>query len=102
MVAPMASTAKDTAPMTQTGGEGAWIAEPLEAAISIFSFFPGISMAEASAMDMPGKKEKMDMAASSGSAIHAPSPPVWVMGAVSFAVLAIGATIALTFGGGGH
>jgi len=62
-------------------------------------------MAEASAMpgmDMPGKKEKMDMAASSGSAIHAPSPPVWVMGAVSFAVLAIGATIALTFGGGGH
>ena len=60
---------------------------------------------EASAMpgmDMPGKKEKMDMAASSGSAIHAPSPPVWVMGAVSFAVLAIGATIALTFGGGGH
>jgi len=53
-------------------------------------------------MDMPGKKEKMDMAASSGSAIHAPSPPVWVMGAVSFAVLAIGATIALTFGGGGH
>jgi len=42
----------------------------------------------------------MDMAAESGSAIHAPTPPVWVMGAVSFAVLAIGATIALTFGGG--
>jgi uncharacterized protein DUF4396 len=48
---------------------------------------------------MPGMdmKKKMDMAAS-GTAIHDPSPPVWVMGAVSFAVLAIGATIALTFG----
>ena len=58
---------------------------------------------EASAMpgmDMPGKKEKMDMAASSGSAIHSPSPPVWVMAAVSFAVLAAGAAIAVIFGGG--
>jgi len=53
-------------------------------------------------MDMSGKKEKMDMAAKSGSAIHAPSPPVWVMAIVSFAVMAAGATIALTFGGGGH
>jgi Domain of unknown function (DUF4396) len=50
-------------------------------------------------MDMPAKKEKMDMAAKSGSALNAPSPPVWVMGAVSFAVLAVGAAIALTFGG---
>ena len=50
---------------------------------------------------MPGMKmeEKKKMAASSGQAINAPSPPVWVMGLVSFAVLAIGATIALTFGG---
>ena len=50
---------------------------------------------------MPGMKmeEKKKMAASSGQAINAPSPPVWVMGFVSFAVLAIGATIALTFGG---
>ncbi len=50
---------------------------------------------------MPGMKmeEKKKMAASSGQAINAPSPPVWVMELVSFAVLAIGATIALTFGG---
>jgi hypothetical protein len=53
-------------------------------------------------MDMSGKKEKMDMAAKSGSAIHAPSPPVWLMAIISFAVMAAGATIALTFGGGGH
>jgi hypothetical protein len=51
-------------------------------------------------MTMQKKREKMDMAAG-GSALHAPSPPVWVMGAVSFAVLAAGATIALTFGGNG-
>jgi hypothetical protein len=50
-------------------------------------------------MDMSAKKEKMDMAAKSGSALNAPSPPVWVMSAVSFAVLAVGAAIALTFGG---
>lgn len=36
-------------------------------------------------------------AAESGSALHAPSPPVWVMGAVSLAVLALGVVIALTF-----
>jgi Domain of unknown function (DUF4396) len=51
-------------------------------------------------MDMPAKKEKMDMAAQSGSAIHNPSPPVWVMGAISFAVMGAGAAIALIFGGG--
>lgn len=50
-------------------------------------------------MDMSAKKEKMDMAAKSGSALNAPSPPVWIMGAVSFAILAAGAIIALTFGG---
>ena len=33
--------------------------------------------------------------AASGSALHAPSPRVWVMGAVSFVVLAVGFTIAL-------
>jgi len=44
--------------------------------------------------------EKMAMAASSGSAIHAPSPAVSVMAAISFAVLALGAAIALTFGFG--
>jgi hypothetical protein len=48
--------------------------------------------------DMSGMKEKMDMAASSGSAIHSPSPPVWVMALVSFVVLAIGVTIALKYG----
>lgn len=48
-------------------------------------------------MAMSGKEtmaDKMKMA-ESGSALHAPSPPVWVMGAVSLAVLAAGATIAL-------
>jgi len=51
---------------------------------------------------MPGmdmSKEKKDKAAS-GSAIHAPSPPVWVMALVSFTVLAIGVAVALTFGTG--
>jgi hypothetical protein len=52
-------------------------------------------------MDMPVKKEKMDMAAKTGSAIHTPTPPVWAMTIVSFAVMAAGAAIALTFGGGG-
>jgi hypothetical protein len=52
-------------------------------------------------MDMRVKKEKMDMAAKTGSAIHTPTPPVWVMTIVSFAVMAAGAAIALTFGGGG-
>ncbi len=51
---------------------------------------------------MPGMmKEKMDMASSAGPAIHSPRPPVPVMAAISFAVLAIGATVALTLGGGG-
>jgi hypothetical protein len=50
--------------------------------------------------DMLGMKEKMDMAASSGSAIHAASPPVWVMALISFGVMAVGAAIALKFGGG--
>lgn len=48
----------------------------------------------------PGMEQKMAMAASSGSAIHSPSPPVWVMAAISFVVLAIGAGIALAFGSG--
>jgi hypothetical protein len=48
---------------------------------------------------MPGMEKKMQMAASSGSAIHSPSPPVGVMAAISFVVLAIGIAIALTFGG---
>jgi len=49
---------------------------------------------------IPDKKKKMDMAASTGSAIHSPRPPVPVMAAISFAVLAVGAAIALTLGGG--
>jgi hypothetical protein len=49
---------------------------------------------------VPGMQKKMEMAASTGSAIHSPRPPVWVMAAVSFAVLAAGATVALTFGRG--
>ena len=46
---------------------------------------------------MPGMKEKMDMAASTGSAIHSPRPPVAVMAAISFAVLASGLAVALLF-----
>jgi len=49
---------------------------------------------------VPGMEKKMDMAASTGSAIHSPRPPVPVMAAISFAVLAAGAAIALTFGRG--
>jgi hypothetical protein len=49
---------------------------------------------------IPGMQQKMAMAASRGSAIHSPSPPVWVMAAISFVVLAIGAGIALAFGSG--
>jgi Domain of unknown function (DUF4396) len=49
---------------------------------------------------MPGMKTKMEMAASSGQAIQTPRPPVWVMAAISFLVLAVGIAIALTFGSG--
>ncbi|WP_208430459.1 DUF4396 domain-containing protein [Methyloceanibacter sp. wino2] len=59
-------------------------------------------------MDMPkdagtdSKMASMSMAdkmkaAESGSALHKPSPPVWVMGAVSLAVLALGIVITLIF-----
>jgi hypothetical protein len=44
--------------------------------------------------------KKMEMASSSAGAGHKPYPPVPVMAAISFAVLAIGATIALTFSAG--
>jgi hypothetical protein len=50
--------------------------------------------------DTPGMEQKMQMARASGSAIHSPSPPVWVMALVSFLVLAIGAAIALKYGVG--
>jgi hypothetical protein len=36
-------------------------------------------------------------AAESGSALHKPTPPVWVMGVVSLAVLALGILITLIF-----
>jgi hypothetical protein len=42
----------------------------------------------------------MKMAKASGSALHSPFSPVSAMAAISFAVLAIGAAIALKFGGG--
>lgn len=59
-------------------------------------------------MDMPkeagtdSKMASMSMAdkmkaAESGSALHKPNPPVWVMGAVSLAVLALGIVITLIF-----
>ena len=59
-------------------------------------------------MDMPkdagadSKMARMSMAdkmkaAESGSALHKPSPPVWVMGGVSLAVLALGIVITLIF-----
>ncbi|WP_158008185.1 hypothetical protein [Methyloceanibacter methanicus] len=46
-----------------------------------------------SAMTMADKMK----AAESGSALHKPTPPVWVMGAVSLAVLALGIVITLIF-----
>jgi len=45
-----------------------------------------------------GMKMEMDM--SDGGASHAPQPPVWVMTVISLVVLAIGTTIAFTFGSG--
>ena len=58
--------------------------------------------ASETAKAMPGmdkiKEMKMEMASKTGSAIPAPSPPVWVMAIVSFAVLAAGVTVALVFG----
>jgi hypothetical protein len=48
---------------------------------------PGMSMAE-----------KMQ-AAKAGSALYHPSPPVWLMGVVSLAVLTLGVVITLTFAG---
>jgi len=47
-----------------------------------------------------GMREKMEIAASIGSAIHSPSPPVLVMAVLSFVVLATGAAIALALGRG--
>jgi len=52
------------------------------------------------ASTMPGMEMNMDMAASSGQAINAPRPPVGVMAAISFLVLAVGVAIALSFGSG--
>jgi len=46
---------------------------------------------------VPGMKEKMNMAAKTGSAIHNPTPPLWVMTIVSFAVMAAGAIVAIMF-----
>ncbi len=43
--AQMASTANEIAAMMKTGGEGAWIADPRDAAIAIFSSIPGIALA---------------------------------------------------------
>jgi hypothetical protein len=60
----------------------------------------GQTHAVAGMKDMPGMRQKMAIAAASGSAIHSPSPPVSVMAAISFMVLAVGAAIALIFGGG--
>ena len=50
------------------------------------------------ATKMSGMKMADKMrAAQNGSALHTPSPPVWVMGVVSLAVLAVGVVIALEF-----
>jgi hypothetical protein len=38
----MASTTNEIAAMTPTGGEGEWIADPLDTAISILIFISGI------------------------------------------------------------
>lgn len=53
-------------------------------------------------MDMPDDadtRQKMKMAAETGSALHRPEASVWMMTLVSFAVLFAGALIALIFGG---
>ena len=41
IVAPAGRTAKETSAITQTGGEGFWMADPLVAAMFIFSFLAG-------------------------------------------------------------
>jgi hypothetical protein len=53
-------------------------------------------------MDMPDDadtRQKMKMAAETGSALHRPEASVWMMTLISFAVLFAGALIALIFGG---
>ncbi|MFD0986570.1 DUF4396 domain-containing protein [Methyloligella solikamskensis] len=45
-------------------------------------------------------QKKMKMAAETGSVIHHPEPPVWVMTLISFGVLFAGTAIALIFGTG--
>ena len=54
------------------------------------------SATEATKMSGMKMADKM-RAAQNGSALHTPSPPVWVMGVVSLAVLAVGVVIALEF-----
>ena len=51
-------------------------------------------------MDAKAHMDKMEIAVSTGSAIQSPSPTVLVMAAISFAVLALCAAIALAFGSG--
>lgn len=54
-------------------------------------------------MDMPDEtamRQKMKIAAETGSALHHSEPTVWVMTLISFAVLFAGAATALIFGGG--
>jgi len=46
-----------------------------------------------------GAQGEMKMDMGEGGADHAPSPPLWVMTVLSLVVLAIGATIAIAFGG---
>lgn len=57
-----------------------------------------VSPSESSEGGLPGMSMADRMrAARSGSALHQPSPPVWVMGVVSLAVLTLGIVITLIF-----
>lgn len=78
-------------------GHGAQVSGP--------SAMEGMNMSRESSKDGATEATKMSgmkmadkmKAAPNGSALHAPSPPVWVMGAVSLAVLAVGVVVALNF-----
>lgn len=59
---------------------------------------PGETRAMEGMGDAP-MEAKRTLAAKTGSALPQPSPPVWVMAIISFAVLFAGAAIALIFGG---
>ena len=88
------TSARDKAPITQRAAAP----RPRDTDVMPWRIADVLDLSRLSHGGDAGKK--MEMAASSAGAGHKPYPPVPVMAAISFAVLAIGATIALTFSAG--